>query len=77
VSFKGRLGRLEGRMPDQGRCDVCRDWPGGRIVYVNDWREESDRRDAGPERCPACRWAPRPFVIEYVDTWPPRPEVPG
>ena len=67
MGLNGRIRRLEGRVPDRGRCDVCRDWPGGRIVVVHDWREESDRRDDSPERCPACGWAPRPFLIEYVD----------
>ena len=64
-------------MPDCGRCAARLDWPGGRIVYVNDWREESDRRDAGPERCPVCGWARRPFVIEDVDRWPPRAGLPA
>jgi len=63
----GRLRRLEDGLPDPGRCAVCRDWSGGRIVYIGVAPVVPADDPPVPERCPACGWAPAEFPIEYVD----------
>jgi len=63
----GRLRRLEERLPERGRCTVCREWAGGHVRYVNGPRGCDGAEEAGPRRRPACGWEQATFTIEYVD----------
>ena len=60
-------------MPEPERCDVCREWPGGRVAYTDPADAALAGRDAEsatPERCPSCGWAPATVWIEYFEAAP-------
>lgn len=65
MSLAARLGKLEAATGAAAECRCGRP----RVVYVNDWRQPSDRVDPGPELCPKCGRPRAAFQIEYVTDW--------
>ena len=69
-NLDGRIRRLERDRPERGRCDTCRDWLGGRLLYTDPAAQalfERRHGPPGPERCSACGWAPVSVGILYID----------
>jgi hypothetical protein len=71
-ALSSRLARPERHQAKQRattRCNLCRDWPGWRILNIDvDGVETWD----GPEPakpCPRCGWAPVVFHVIEVKDW--------
>jgi hypothetical protein len=66
-SIRSRLGHLEERAGDPGRCDNCQSW-GPRIIKT-DWRSGQPLASGPPERCPKCDYEPTVIIVEEIEDW--------